>query len=70
MSNVPWFTIATLLVTLSQAVAGMAGAVDPETAAVLTTASIVLGGLGKAIYNIGEGLKPRNLEIEIYEDEV
>lgn len=57
MKNVPWFTIATLLASISQVIAGMAGAVDPDTAAMLASASIVIGGLGKGIYNIGEGLK-------------
>ena len=57
MSNVPWFTISTFLIALSQAVAGMVGAVDADTAAMLVSASIALGGIGKGVYNIGEGMK-------------
>ena len=57
MKDLPWFTIATLLVSLSNALAGFSGSLTPEQASIAATAAIVMGGIGKAIFNIGEGLK-------------
>ena len=57
MKDLPWFTIATLLVSASNALAGLTGSLTPEQASIAATAAIVLGGVGKAIFNIGEGLK-------------
>jgi hypothetical protein len=60
MSNVPWFTIATMLTALGSAMAGMAGGLEPETAAKVSAFAVAVGGLGKAAYNIGEAMKGNN----------